>query len=79
MVCELGLTPAEAILSGTRVAAEALGLEGEIGTLEAGRCADMLAVDGDPLADITALRKVRFVMAGGRVVWRGGDGMPANI
>ena len=79
MVRELGLTPAEAILSGTRVAAEALGLEGEFGTLEAGRCADILAVDGDPLADISALRKVRLVMSGGRIARSGGNGMPDTL
>jgi imidazolonepropionase-like amidohydrolase len=68
MVGELGMSPMQAILAGTKVAAEALGMENEIGTLEVGKRADIIAVGGDPLADITALRQVRLVMLGGKVV-----------
>jgi imidazolonepropionase-like amidohydrolase len=63
-----GMTPLQAIESATRVAAELLGRERDLGTLEAGRFADLIAVAGDPLQDIAELEKVRFVMKGGRVV-----------
>ena len=66
MVKELGMTPMQAILSGTRIAAEAIGLEKEIGTLETGKCADLVAVEGNPLNDITALRQIRLVMSSGK-------------
>ncbi|MFQ5664211.1 MAG: amidohydrolase family protein [Terriglobia bacterium] len=65
----LGLTRLEAIRSATVVAAEALGLESEIGTIEAGKRADIIAVAGDPLEDIRTLEQVKFVMKGGRV-WK---------
>ena len=68
MVQELGMSPMKAILAGTKVAAEALGLAEEIGTLEVGKRADMIAVNGNPLKEITALRQVRLVMAGGEIV-----------
>jgi imidazolonepropionase-like amidohydrolase len=68
MVEELGMSPMQAILAGTRVAAEALGLGEEIGTLEVGKRADMIAVGGNPLEEITALRQVRLVMVGGETV-----------
>ena len=58
----------QAILAGTKVAAEAIGLEDEIGTLEVGKRADIIAVSGNPLEDITALRQVRLVMVGGKAV-----------
>jgi imidazolonepropionase-like amidohydrolase len=51
----LGMTPLQAITAGTRTSAELLGLQGEIGTLEAGKHADLVVCDGDPLADITVL------------------------
>ncbi len=63
-----GMTPAEAIRSATTLAAEALGRTGELGCLNAGCAADLIAVDGDPLADVTAMEDVRFVMKGGAVV-----------
>ena len=68
MVAELGVSPMQAILAGTKVAAEALGLEEKIGTLEVGKQADIVAVGRNPLEDITALRQVRLVMRGGEVV-----------
>jgi imidazolonepropionase-like amidohydrolase len=67
LLVEHGLTPAAALRTATSVDAELLGLEKKIGTLEAGKQADIVAVPGDPLADIRATEKVRFVMKGGRV------------
>lgn len=60
-----GLTPAEAITAATRTPARMLGLEAEIGTVEVGKRADLLIVDGDPLADPRALRKVRWTVRDG--------------
>ena len=57
----------DAIVSGTSRAAESLQLQDQIGTVAAGFDADLIAVDGDPSEDITALRRVVFVMKGGRV------------
>lgn len=65
-----GMTPLQAIQSATVVAARLLRLDAEAGTLEAGRVADIIAVDGDPLKDITTLERVRFVLREGRVVRR---------
>jgi imidazolonepropionase-like amidohydrolase len=56
-----------AILGATSLAAEALGMKDTIGVIAPGYDADLIAVDGDPLMDITALRRVVFVMKGGRV------------
>jgi imidazolonepropionase-like amidohydrolase len=63
-----GLPPIEVLRSATTRAAELLGLEAHVGTLEPGRYADLIAVTGDPLADLTELQRVRFVMKGGVVV-----------
>src|SRR5205823_7083923 len=60
-----GDTPMEALTSGTSVAAESLGLGAKIGSIAAGMQADLVAVEGDPLKDITAVRHVVFVMKGG--------------
>ena len=62
-----GMPPMEAIQSATRVTAELLEIEDEVGTLEAGKLADLIAVDGDPLADISELESVEFVMRQGVV------------
>ena len=69
-MANLGMTPLQAIQSATVNAADLLGLAGRIGVLEAGARADIIAVDGDPLRDITALQRVRFVMKGGDIVTR---------
>lgn len=63
-----GLSAREALIAATRTAAELLGLAEEIGTLAPGKSADLIVVEGNPLEDITALRRVRLVMARGRVV-----------
>jgi imidazolonepropionase-like amidohydrolase len=62
--------PMDAIVSGTSVSAEALGLGKDIGTVAAGFQADLVATEGNPLEDITAVRRVVFVMRGGRVYKR---------
>jgi imidazolonepropionase-like amidohydrolase len=66
----LGQTPMAAIESATRVAAEAIGWGDRVGTLQPGRYADLIAVAGDPLADISELERVQFVMKGGTVYKR---------
>jgi imidazolonepropionase-like amidohydrolase len=68
LVKRAGLTPARAIQAGTTVNAEAMGLQDRIGSIDAGKYADLVAVSGDPLADITELQRVRFVMKGGKIV-----------
>jgi imidazolonepropionase-like amidohydrolase len=63
----LGQAPMAAILSATKTAAEILGWSDRVGTLEGGKFADLIAVSGDPLRDITELERVKFVMKGGVV------------
>jgi len=67
LLVDHGLTPAAALRTATSVDAALLGLDALIGTLEAGKDADVVAVPGDPLADIRATEKVLFVMRGGKV------------
>jgi imidazolonepropionase-like amidohydrolase len=62
-----GMTPMQAIRSGTSVAADLLGWADQMGSIEAGKYADLVAVTGDPLSDITELEHVKFVMKGGTV------------
>jgi imidazolonepropionase-like amidohydrolase len=69
---ELDLTPLEAIAATTRTPAELLGWEREVGTLEAGKRADLLVVDGDPAAALEPLAKPRMVFLNGRCVAEGG-------
>jgi imidazolonepropionase-like amidohydrolase len=64
----LGMTPLQAIQSGTLNGADLLGWSDKIGAVEPGKWADIIAVDGDPLQDITVLQNVKFVMKGGEVV-----------
>ena len=61
----LGVPPADALLAGTRWAAEACRVDGEVGSLAPGKRADLIAVDGDPLASMEALDRVRLVMKDG--------------
>ncbi|MBP1205118.1 imidazolonepropionase-like amidohydrolase [Duganella sp. 1411] len=68
VLVKLGMTPAQAIRTATVNASELLGWSDRIGTIEAGKFADMIAVDGDPLKDVTVLERVRWVMKGGAVV-----------
>lgn len=67
---KLGMTPMQALKSATFVAAQLMGWDDRIGTIEAGKLADIVAVPGNPLADITATERVNFVMKDGAVVVR---------
>jgi imidazolonepropionase-like amidohydrolase len=64
---EWGMTPMQAILSATQGGADLLGWSDRVGSVQAGRFADLVAVDGDPLKDVTELERVKFVMKGGVV------------
>ena len=68
LMTELGMSPAAALLAGTRSAAKLLGVEGDVGTLEAGKVADIVAVPGNVLSDVHATEHPLFVMHLGRVV-----------
>jgi imidazolonepropionase-like amidohydrolase len=65
---DAGMPPLEILRAVTTRAAEMLGWQGRVGALEAGHYADLVAVQGDPLADITELERIEFVMKAGRVV-----------
>jgi len=62
------MSSARAIQSATIVNAEALGWQDQVGSIEKGKYADLIAVSGDPLADIAELQRVKFVMKGGRII-----------
>lgn len=68
LLVKFGMSPAEAIKAATINAAALLGLDKEVGTLEVGKSADIIAVDGDPLTDVKVLKRMAFVMARGSVV-----------
>jgi imidazolonepropionase-like amidohydrolase len=68
LLVENGMTPLQALEAGTRVSAELLGIEDKVGTLEAGKLADVVVVAGDPLADIKAVRNVQVVVKEGQIV-----------
>jgi len=68
LLVKYGMPPVEALKAATVNAADLLGLASEVGTIEPGKSADIIAVTGDPLADVTVLKKVDFVMARGDAV-----------
>jgi imidazolonepropionase-like amidohydrolase len=72
LMVKFGMTPMDAIRSATVVTADLFGLASEAGTLEPGKLADLVALAGDPLADISTLLRIDFVMKGGRVAKQGG-------
>lgn len=78
LLVEAGLAPAEALRSATSVAAELLGLANQLGTLEAGKLADVVAVPGDPLQDIRRTQQVFFVMKEG-VIYRNDRAAPPVV
>lgn len=65
LMTQAGMTPMQAIVAATATAAEIIGQASKLGTIEPGKLADMIAVAGDPLADITALREIDLVVRGG--------------
>jgi imidazolonepropionase-like amidohydrolase len=67
LMVKFGMTPATAIHAATVNAADLLGIADQVGSLEPGKSADVIAVAGDPLADVTVLKKVSFVMKEGKV------------
>ena len=67
---EGGMTPMEAILSATKIGAELLGIEDKLGTIEIGKIADIIAVKGNPIKDISVLQNVSFVMKNGIIYKR---------
>lgn len=67
LMVKYGMTAAQALHSATSNAAELLGMQNQIGSIEAGKFADIIAVPGNPLEDVTMLQKVNFVMKGGMV------------
>lgn len=67
LMVKYGMTSMQAIQSATSVAARALDMEDKIGSIEAGKLADIVAVKGDPLADVSVLEKVSFVMKDGKI------------
>ncbi|MFL6723429.1 MAG: amidohydrolase family protein [Sphingomicrobium sp.] len=68
LLVKFGMPPVEALKAATVNAADLLGLANEVGTIETGKSADIIAVAGDPLQDVTVLKKVDFVMARGDVI-----------
>jgi imidazolonepropionase-like amidohydrolase len=68
LVKRAGMSPERAIQSGTIVNATVMGWQDRIGSIERGKYADIIAVSGNPLTEITELQRVRFVMTGGRIV-----------
>ena len=68
VMVKMGLPPLVAIQAATVNAADLLGWTDRVGTLEPGKFADIVAVDGDPVADVTTLEHIRFVMKGGEVI-----------
>lgn len=68
LLTEVGFTPAEALIAATKTAAEAIGMGSELGTIEVGKAADLVAYNGDPTTDVTAVSRVAAVFLGGELV-----------
>jgi imidazolonepropionase-like amidohydrolase len=78
LMVKSGMTPMDAIIAATGSAADLIGDAADIGSVQPGRYADLVAVDGDPLSDITELERVQFVMQGGVVYKSGGKIVPTS-
>ena len=74
LMVDLGMSPIDALKSATANDAELLGITQKVGTLEKGKLADVIAVPGDPTADITATERVSFVMKEGKIIRQGSSG-----
>ena len=74
LMVDLGMSPIDALKSATANDAELLGIAQKVGSLEKGKLADVIAVPGDPTADITATERVSFVMKEGRIIRQGSSG-----
>ena len=70
LLVEAGLTPMQAISAATQVAAEFLGQDARLGTLEVGKLADLVILGGNPLEDIRQIRQVEAVLRDGQTVWK---------
>ena len=68
MVSKGGMTPRDALIAATKSGPDLLGLGSETGTLDVGKSADLIAVDGDPLTDPSAVTRVAYVMVMGRAI-----------
>ena len=68
MVTKGGMSPRDALIAATRGGADLIGLASETGTLDPGKSADLIAVEGDPLTDPAAVTRVRYVMAQGKPI-----------
>ena len=68
LLVQVGFTPAEALISATRISAEAIGMADEIGTIEVGKIADLVAFEGDPTNDVEAFSRVTAVFQAGQRV-----------
>ena len=68
LLVECGMSARQAFAASTIESAEMLSLDGQIGSIEGGKCADLALLDGDPLEDIAAHRRIREVIFGGRLL-----------
>jgi imidazolonepropionase-like amidohydrolase len=68
MVTKGGMTPRDALIAATKGGPDLLGISNETGTLDPGKSADLVAVDGDPLVDPTSVARVGYVMVGGKPI-----------
>ena len=68
MVTKGGMTPRDALIAATKGGPDLMGLSNETGTLDPGKSADLIAVEGDPLVDPTAVQRVAYVMVEGRPI-----------
>jgi imidazolonepropionase-like amidohydrolase len=77
LMVDLGMAPIDALKAGTSNDAELFGIAQKVGTLEKGKLADIVAMPGDPTADITATERVSFVMKEGKII-RNGPATPSR-